>query len=103
MKPLQAHPGYTSAAYLGSGSPSSVYLGASPYGSSLFNGTSVPSNYLPFAGGAGYPYDYGSRLPVGSPYGAVHLSGPSPYSSGSMLGAGVSSFFPSAAVEKFVN
>ncbi|RWR84218.1 ranBP2-type zinc finger-like protein [Cinnamomum micranthum f. kanehirae] len=88
VKPLQVPPGYASAAYLGSGSPSSVYLGASPYGSSLFNGTSVPSNYLPFAGGAGYPYDYGSRLPVGSPYGAVHLSGPSPYSSGSMLGAG---------------
>ncbi|XP_058113448.1 ranBP2-type zinc finger protein At1g67325 isoform X2 [Magnolia sinica] len=89
VKPLQAPPVYTSsAAYMGSGAPSSMYLGAPPYGSSLFNGASLQPYDLPFSGGTGYHYDYGSRLSVGSPYGPLHLSGPSPYSSGSMLGSG---------------
>ncbi|XP_077216513.1 ranBP2-type zinc finger protein At1g67325-like isoform X2 [Tasmannia lanceolata] len=79
----------SSAAYLGSGTPSSMYLSAPPYGSSLFNRSPLPPPYdLPFSGGTGYHYDYGSRLSVGSPYGPLHMSGPSPYSSGSMLGAG---------------
>lgn len=109
MKPLQVAPSYTSsAAYLGSGSPSSLYVGAGPYGSSLFNGTSIPSNYLPYTGGSGYHYDYNSRLSVGSPYGALHLSGPPPYSNGSMLGAGIynhptPSPFPAGATQKSVN
>ncbi|XP_010278486.1 PREDICTED: ranBP2-type zinc finger protein At1g67325-like [Nelumbo nucifera] len=88
-KPLQAPQSYnSSAAYLGSGAPSSMYLGVPPYGSSLFSGTSLPPYDLPFSGGSGYHYDYGSRLSVGSPYGPLHLSGPPPYSSGSMLGTG---------------
>nr|DAD38707.1 TPA_asm: hypothetical protein HUJ06_013029 [Nelumbo nucifera] len=88
-KPIQAPQSYSSsAAYLGSGAPSSMYLGVPPYGSSLFNGTSLPPYDLRFSGGSGYHYDYGSRLSAGSPYGPLHLSGPSPYSSGSMLGSG---------------
>ncbi|XP_042498385.1 ranBP2-type zinc finger protein At1g67325 isoform X2 [Macadamia integrifolia] len=88
-KPVQAPQIYSSSApYLGSGAPSSLYLAVPPYGSSLFNGTSLPPYDLPFSGGSGYPYDYGSRLSSGSPYGPLHLSGPSPYSSGSMLGTG---------------
>ncbi|KAL5977988.1 hypothetical protein ACLOJK_037011 [Asimina triloba] len=76
VKPLQGPPVYTSsAAYMGSGVPSSMYLSASPYGSSLFNGASVPPYDLPFSGGSGYPYDCGNRLSVGSPYGPLHLSG----------------------------
>ncbi|KAF8389508.1 hypothetical protein HHK36_026203 [Tetracentron sinense] len=87
-KPLQAHQGYSSsAAYLGSGAPSSMYMGVPPYGSSIFNGTSLPPYNLPFSGGSAYHYDYGSRLSAGSPY-PLHFSGPSPYASGSMLGTG---------------
>ncbi|KAK1322754.1 RanBP2-type zinc finger protein [Acorus calamus] len=87
-KPLQAPPSYSpSAAYMNSGAPSSMYFGA-PYGSSLFNGSSMPPYDFPFSGGSGYHYDYGSRLSVGSPYGPLHLSAPPPYSSGSMLGSG---------------
>ncbi|KAJ8616874.1 hypothetical protein MRB53_013060 [Persea americana] len=89
LKPLQAPPSYTlSAAYPGSGAPSSVYFSAPPYGSSLFNGTPLPTYDFSFSGGSGYHYDYNSRLSVGSPYGALHLPAPSPYSSGSMLGTG---------------
>ncbi|KAF8400128.1 hypothetical protein HHK36_013424 [Tetracentron sinense] len=87
-KPLQVHQNYSSAAYLGSGAPSSMYMGVPPYGSSLFNGTALPPYELPFSGGSAYHYDYGSRLSAGSPYGHLHLSGPSPYASGSMLGTG---------------
>ncbi|KAK1276252.1 RanBP2-type zinc finger protein [Acorus gramineus] len=87
-KPLQVPPSYSpSAAYMNSGAPSSMYLGA-PYGSSLFNGSAMPPYDFPFSGGSGYHYDYGSRLSVGSPYGPLHLSAPPPYSSGSMLGSG---------------
>ncbi|KAK1290988.1 RanBP2-type zinc finger protein [Acorus calamus] len=87
-KPLQGPPSYSpSAAYMNSGAPSSMYFGA-PYGSSLFNGSSMPPYDFPFSGGSGFHYDYGSRLSVGSPYGPLHLSAPPPYSSGSMLGSG---------------
>eukprot|EP00262_Sarcandra_glabra_P011610 TRINITY_DN2823_c0_g1_i1.p1 TRINITY_DN2823_c0_g1~~TRINITY_DN2823_c0_g1_i1.p1 ORF type:complete len:288 (-),score=39.83 TRINITY_DN2823_c0_g1_i1:510-1373(-) len=88
-KPLQAPQNYSSsAAYMGSGAPSSMYLGVPPYGSSLFNGPSLQPYDLPFSGGSGYHYDYGNRLSAGSPYGALHLSGPPPYSSGSVMGTG---------------
>ncbi|KAK1317218.1 RanBP2-type zinc finger protein [Acorus calamus] len=88
-KPLQVPPSYhSSASYVNSGAPSSMYLGAPPYGSSLFGGSSMPPYNLPFSGSSGYHYDYGSRLPVGSPYGLPHLPAPPPYSSGSMLGMG---------------
>ncbi|XP_043712187.1 ranBP2-type zinc finger protein At1g67325-like isoform X3 [Telopea speciosissima] len=88
-KPVQAPQSYSSSApYLGSGPPPSMYLAIPPYGSSLFNGPSLPPYDLPFSGASGYPYDYGSRLSSGSPYGPLHLSGPSPYPSGSMLGTG---------------
>lgn len=88
-KPVQAPQGYSSSApYLGSGAPSSMYLGVPPYGSSLFNGSSIPPYDVPFSGGSAYHYNYGSRLSTGSPYRPLHLSGPAPYSGGSMIGNG---------------
>ena len=65
-----------------------MYLGAPPY-APLLNGSSMSSYDLPFSGTAGYHYDYGSRLSMGSPYGALHMSGPPPYSPGGMMGAGI--------------
>ncbi|KAL2454446.1 Uncharacterized protein Adt_48052 [Abeliophyllum distichum] len=62
-KPMQAPQGYSSAApYLGSGAPSSMYMGVPPYGSSLFNGTSIPPYDVPFSGASAYQYNYGNRL-----------------------------------------
>ncbi|XP_026458182.1 ranBP2-type zinc finger protein At1g67325-like [Papaver somniferum] len=89
-KPLQAPSSYSSAsAYLGSGAPSSMYLNMQPYGSSVFNGPSIPPYDVPFSGSSAYHYEYGNRLSGGSPYPPMHLSGgPSPYSSGSMMGQG---------------
>ncbi|KAA8528967.1 hypothetical protein F0562_033545 [Nyssa sinensis] len=87
-KPVQAPLGYSSSApYVGSGAPSSMYMGVPPYGS-LFNGSSMPPYDAPFSGGSAYPYSYGSRLSGGSPYRPLHLSGPPPYSGGSMMGNG---------------
>ncbi|XP_031474765.1 ranBP2-type zinc finger protein At1g67325 [Nymphaea colorata] len=87
-KPPQAPQGFNSAApYMGPGGASSMYLGMAPYGSSLFNGTSVPPYNVPFSGGSGYPYDYANRLSAGGPYGPM-MSGPNPYSGGSVMGAG---------------
>ena len=89
VKPLQAPQNYpASAPYIGSGAPSSMYMGVPPYGSSLFNGTSMPPYDVPFSGGSAYHYNYGSRLSGGSPYRPLHLSGPAPYSGGSMIGNG---------------
>ncbi|RDY11859.1 RanBP2-type zinc finger protein, partial [Mucuna pruriens] len=86
-KPLQVPQGYSSSApYLGANTPSSIYLGVPPYGSSLFNGSSIPPYDVPFSGGSAYHYNYGSRLSAGSPYRPLHLSGPTPYTSGSMIG-----------------
>ncbi|KAJ6393153.1 hypothetical protein OIU77_022603 [Salix suchowensis] len=87
-KPLQAPQGYSSAPYLGSGAPSSMYMGVPPYGSSLFNGASIPPYDVPFTGGSAYHYNYGNRLSSGSPYRPFHISGPPPYSGGSMMGNG---------------
>ncbi|CAL9109489.1 unnamed protein product [Musa acuminata var. zebrina] len=88
-KPMQAPPTYSSAAgYMGYGTPSSMYLRAPPYGSSFFNGPALPPYDIPFSGGSAYHYEYGSRLSIGSPYGPFHMSGPPPYSSGSMMGTG---------------
>ncbi|KAF6143863.1 hypothetical protein GIB67_009844 [Kingdonia uniflora] len=94
-KLLQAPQGYSSpAAYLGSSVPSSMYLAVPPYGPSLFNGPSLPPYNLSFSGGSGYHYDYGNRLSAGSPYGQLHLSGPSQYGSGSMMAGGMYSMPP---------
>lgn len=91
---MQAPQNYSSSApYVGSGAPSSMYLGMPPYGSSLFNGSSIPPYDIPFPGGSAYHYNYGSRLSAGSPYRPLHLSGPAPYSGGSMMGNGISVFF----------
>ncbi|CAD5186955.1 unnamed protein product, partial [Musa acuminata subsp. malaccensis] len=88
-KSMQAPSPYTSVAgYLGSGAPSSMYLGSLPYGPSLFNGPALTPYDFSFPGGSAYHYEYGSRFSVGSPYGPMHMSGPPPYSSGSMIGAG---------------
>ncbi|MQM17264.1 hypothetical protein Taro_050232 [Colocasia esculenta] len=87
-KPQQTPPAFTSGGYMGTGAPSSMYIGAPPYGSPMFNGTALPPYELPFSGGSGYHYDYGNRLSVGSPYGPLHMSGPPPYSGGSMMGTG---------------
>lgn len=88
-KPMQTPPAYSSSApYVGPGAPSSMYMGVPPYGSSLFNGSSVPPYDVPFSGGSAYHYNYSSRLGGGSPYRPLHLSAPSPYSSASMIGNG---------------
>ncbi|KAJ0038248.1 hypothetical protein Pint_23737 [Pistacia integerrima] len=88
-KPMQVPQNYSSSApYVGSGAPSSMYLGMPPYGSSLFNGSSIPPYDVPFSGGSAYHYNYGSRLSAGSPYRPLHMSGPAPYSGGSMMGNG---------------
>ncbi|KAH0461352.1 hypothetical protein IEQ34_008927 [Dendrobium chrysotoxum] len=80
-KSLQGPPPFASGAgYAGSAVPSSVYGGA-PYGPTYYNGSPLPPYDLP-AGGSGYPYGYGGRLSVGSPYGPLHMSGPPPYSGG---------------------
>ena len=64
--------------------------GSPPYGSSLYNGHAMPRYGIPqLPPGSGYQYGYGARLPMGSPYGPpVHMTGPPPYSGGSMIGAG---------------
>lgn len=88
-KPMQGPPNFSSAApYVGSGAPSSMYLGMPPYGSSLFNGSSIPPYDVPFSGGSAYHYNYGSRLSAGTPYRPLHMAGPAPYSGGSMMGNG---------------
>ncbi|KAK8360685.1 hypothetical protein V6Z12_A04G180200 [Gossypium hirsutum] len=88
-KPLQAPQNYSSSApYVGPGAPSSMYMGVPPYGSSLFNGPSIPPYEAPFSGGSAYHYNYGNRLPGGSPFQPLHMSGPPPYSGGSMIGNG---------------
>ncbi|KAL8532856.1 hypothetical protein ACS0TY_009167 [Phlomoides rotata] len=89
-KPVQAPQAYLSAApYVGSGPPSSMYMGVPPYGSSVFNGTSVPPYDVPFSGGSAYHYNnYGSRYSGGSPYRPLHISAPPPYSSGSIMRSG---------------
>lgn len=83
-KSPQAPHGYSSSTgYLGSGIPSSMYLSMPPpYGSSLLNGQSLPPYSHPFSGGSGYQLDYANRLSGGSPYGPLHLSGPSLYAGG---------------------
>ncbi|KAL6955872.1 hypothetical protein U1Q18_048175 [Sarracenia purpurea var. burkii] len=88
-KPMQLPHGYSSSApYVGSGAPSPIYMGVSPYASSFYNGSSLPPYEVPFSGGSAYPYNYGSRLSGGSPYRPLHLSGPAHYSSGSMMATG---------------
>ncbi|KAK8529289.1 hypothetical protein V6N13_102224 [Hibiscus sabdariffa] len=83
-KPLQVPQSYSSSApYVGSGPPSSMYLGVPPYGSPVFNGSSVSPYEAPFSGGLAYHY----RLSGGSLYRPLHLpAGPPPYSSGPMIG-----------------
>ncbi|KAI7981898.1 RanBP2-type zinc finger protein [Camellia lanceoleosa] len=67
-KPIQPMRVYLSSApYVGFGAPSSMYMGVPPYGSSLFNGSSMSPYDDPFSGGSAYPYNYGSRLSGGSP------------------------------------
>lgn len=93
-KPFQAPQPYSSAPpYVGSAAPASMYLGVPPYGSSLFNGSSIPPYDVPFSGGSAYHYNYGSRLSTGSPYRPLHLPAPTPYSSGSMIGNGIFRLF----------
>ncbi|CAO2202523.1 unnamed protein product [Urochloa humidicola] len=93
QKPMQTPPHYAaSGGYMGPGTPPSMYLGggAPPYGSSMFNGPAMPPRYgIPqFPGSSAYPYGYGGRIPMGSPYGPMQMAGPPPYSGGSMMGAG---------------
>ena len=89
-RPMQPMHGYSSPApYLASGGPSSMYMGVPPYVSSLFNRSSIPPYEVPFLGGAAYPYSYVSHFSGGSPYRSLHLSGPTPYASGSMMGNGM--------------
>ncbi|EPS70136.1 hypothetical protein M569_04627, partial [Genlisea aurea] len=88
VKTMQAPQGYSSAGpFLGSGGPS-MYMGVPPYGSPLFNSSSIPPYDIPFSGGSAFNYNYGNRLSPGSPFRPHHLSGPPPYTSGSMIGNG---------------
>ncbi|KAM0965492.1 hypothetical protein ACFX2C_021392 [Malus domestica] len=102
-KPFPAPQGFlgSAAPYLGSAAPSSMYLGVPPYGSSIFNGSSVPPYDVPFSGGSAYHYNYGSHLSTGSPYRPLHLSGPTPYSSGSMIGNGGMYGMPPPMMDRF--
>jgi hypothetical protein len=73
------------------GTPPSMYLGggAPPYGSSMFNGPAMTRyGITQFPGGSAYPYGYGGRISMGSPYGPMQMAGPTAYSGGSMMGAG---------------
>ncbi|KAK1419959.1 hypothetical protein QVD17_29419 [Tagetes erecta] len=79
-KPMQTPQGYASAASYGS--PSSMYIGLPPYGSSLLNGSSVP----PYDVGSAYPFNYGARVSGGSPYRPLQISTAPPYSAGSLIG-----------------
>ncbi|XP_010556138.1 PREDICTED: ranBP2-type zinc finger protein At1g67325-like isoform X3 [Tarenaya hassleriana] len=89
-KPIQPPQNYSSTGpYAGSGGPPSMYMGASLYGSSLFNGSSIPPYDGPFSGGSPYHFNYSSRIPAGAPYRPLHMSGPPPYSGGSMMGNGM--------------
>ncbi|KAJ8451516.1 hypothetical protein Cgig2_018150 [Carnegiea gigantea] len=90
VKPVQPLPPYSSTVpYGGSGPPSSMYMGMPPsYGSSLFNGSSMPPYDVAYPGGSAYPYNYGSRFSGGSPYRPLPLPGPPPYAGGSMMGNG---------------
>ncbi|CAN0896123.1 RanBP2-type zinc finger protein At1g67325 [Linum grandiflorum] len=89
-KPLQPPQNYSAPApYVGSGAPSSMYMGVPQYGStSMFHGSSLPPYEAPFPGGSTYPYNYGSRINGGSPYRPLQISTPPPYSGGSMVGNG---------------
>lgn len=86
---MQPQQGFSSPGpYLGSGGPPPVYMGGSPYGSSLFNGSSMPPYDVPFSGGSPYHFNYNSRIPSGAHYRPLHMSGPPPYHGGSMMGSG---------------
>lgn len=90
LRPMHPPQPYSSAAqYGGSGPPpSSMYLGMPPYGGSVFNGSSIPPYDVPFSGGSAYHYNYGNRMSGGSPYRPMPMTGPPPYSGGSMMGNG---------------
>ncbi|KAL0385346.1 UNVERIFIED_CONTAM: RanBP2-type zinc finger protein [Sesamum radiatum] len=91
IRPMQTPQGYSSVApYVGAGAPSSMYMDIPPYASSLLNGPSIPPYDMPFAGGSAYHYNYGNHLSGGSPYRPLHLAGHPPYTSGSMMGNGIS-------------
>ncbi|XP_047332827.1 ranBP2-type zinc finger protein At1g67325-like [Impatiens glandulifera] len=68
--------------YVGSGGPSSMYMGLPPYGSSVYNGSSMPRYDVPLARGSHLPYEYGRHISGGSPYRSLPLSSPPPYSGG---------------------
>lgn len=91
-RPMQPHQSFSSPGrYLGSGAPSPVLMGGSPYGSSLFNGSSMSPYDVPFSGGSPYHFNYNSRFPPAGPhYRPFHMSGPpSPYHGRSMMGSGM--------------
>lgn len=90
LRPMQPPQPYSSnPPYGGSGPPpASMYMGMPHYGSSVFNGSSIPPYEVPYSGGSAYHYNYGNRISGGSPYRPMPLSGPPPYSGGSMMGNG---------------
>ncbi|CAM8881883.1 unnamed protein product [Rhodiola kirilowii] len=80
--------GYSASSPFGSGAPPPMYLGMPPYGSSLFNGASLPPYDVPFSGSSGYHYNYGNRISTGSPFRPLPFSAPSPFPGGSIMGNG---------------
>ncbi|KAL9246576.1 hypothetical protein vseg_020094 [Gypsophila vaccaria] len=88
-KPVHPAQPYPSAGPYGGGSgapPSSMYLGMPPYGSSMFNGSSVPPYDVPYPGGSAYQYNYANRMSGGSPFRPMPMPGPAPAYSGGMYG-----------------
>ncbi|CAA7058454.1 unnamed protein product [Microthlaspi erraticum] len=86
-KPMQQRSFSSPGPYIGSGGPP-LYMGGSPYGSSHFNGSSMPPYDVPFSGGSPYHFNYNSRIPAGAHFRPLHMSGPPPYHGGSMMRSG---------------
>ncbi|GAB2220393.1 hypothetical protein Droror1_Dr00008042 [Drosera rotundifolia] len=95
-KALQPPQGYSTSPYGASGAS---YIVVPPYGTSLFNGPSIPRYDVPYSGGSSYQHiNYANR---GSPFQPVPLSAPS-YSGGSIVGnAGQLYVMPPPVMDRF--
>ncbi|KAL9256987.1 RanBP2-type zinc finger protein-like protein [Drosera capensis] len=96
-KALQPPQGYSTSPYGASGAS---YIVVPPYGTSLFNGPSIPRYDVPYSGGSSYQHiNYANR---GSPFQPVPLSAPPSYSGGSIMGnAGQLYVMPPPVMDRF--